>query len=213
MSSNETEVQAEEANDAKAIRVLGVLGIIGAPLLTAGWLFLYGGPNASVLNQFLMNFVGVVYLAGIGANVIGMRRLRVTGRGRGATILFGVQMIGLVLAMGFNALEFVAPQLRGTTVFFICDMAYPFSHTVFIVVGFAVLKAGVWRGWRVAGPFIAGLALPSFFLGMAVLGRDSSGVFFMAGTTIGFLLTGLAIITSRRLPALQVPLESPQPQY
>ena len=80
-------------------------------------------------------------------------------------------------------------------------------------IGFAVLKAGIWRGWRAAAPFVSGLALPAFFLGMAVLGRESSGVFFMAGTTIGFFLTGLAVTTSRRLPRLRVPLESPQPQY
>jgi hypothetical protein len=99
--------------------------------------------------------------------------------------------------MGFDVLEYVAPQLRGSAIFFITDVAYPFSHVLMIIVGIAAWKTGVWRGWRLVPTFLCGLALPLFFAASAVFGRENSGWIFIGGVTLGFFLLGLAVKTSK----------------
>jgi hypothetical protein len=214
MSFNASDLTVAEGAEAGSLRLLGIFAMVAAPLLSAGQILIYAGPEGPRVNQFFTSLLAIIYLSGIGAGAVAMRRLRVTGSGRGAAVLFAVQLTGLVLATGCDVIEFAAPHLKECNLFFICDMAYPFSHVLMVVVGFAVLKTGVWKGWRAAAPFLAGLALPAFFLAMAVVGRVNSGAAFMVGTTAGFFLIGLAVTTWRRFPALpRVPLESPQPQH
>lgn len=212
MAVNELEFRVAEASEAGSLRLLGIFAMAAAPLLSVGQLFIAAGPDGPRINQFFTSLLAIIYLAGIGAGAIAMRRLRVTGNGRGAAVLFAVQMVGLVLAMGCDVIEFAIPHMKECNLYILCDMAYPFSHVLMVVVGFAVLKTEVWKGWRAAAPFLAGLALPAFFLAMAVFGRLNSGAAFMIGTTAGFFLIGLAITTWHRHPAvLRSPLESPQP--
>jgi hypothetical protein len=76
-------------------------------------------------------------------------------------------------------------------------MAYPFSHVLMIIVGIAVWRAGIWRGWRIVPAFLCGLALPLFFAGSALVGRENSGWIFIGGVTLGFFLLGYAVRTTR----------------
>ncbi|MDQ3799351.1 MAG: hypothetical protein M3384_07875, partial [Acidobacteriota bacterium] len=146
---------------------------------------------------FVTSLGGILYLLGAAASATAMRNMRVTGSGRGAAILYAVQMTGLFLAMIFDVFQYVAPHLRGTPLFFITDMAYPFSHVLMIVVGVAVVRAGVWRGWRRIPAFLVGLALPLFFGGWALFGRVESSFVFPLFVTVGFFLLGFAIFTSK----------------
>ncbi|HVE58354.1 MAG TPA: hypothetical protein VNB22_16095 [Pyrinomonadaceae bacterium] len=177
-------------------RVLGAIGMILSPMLILAFFF------APQLDQpsphpFLAGLGGVLYLFGAMASATGMRNLRVTGNGKGARVLYFVQMTGLLLAMCCDVLENSAPQLRETTVFFITDMAYPFSHILMIVVAVAVIRAGVWRGWRRIPAFLVGLALPSFFGLSAAVGRANGGFIFPLMVTVGFFLLGLAVFTTK----------------
>jgi ABC-type Na+ efflux pump permease subunit len=170
--------------------------MISAPALYLGSFFHSPNFDEPKTNQLFSSIFGVLYLSGAMASAMAMRRLRVTGHGRGAAILFAVQIVGLFLAMWFDILEYAAPHLKESTLFFITDMAYPFSHVLMIIVGIAVWKTGRWRGWRVTPPFLCGLALPVFFASSALFGRENSGWIFIGGVTLGFFLLGYAIKTT-----------------
>ncbi len=192
MSSNQLNLTINPANSINTNRILGMIGMICAPALYVGSLFHTGNYDEPNPNQIFSSMFGVIYLCGAMASAIAMRRQRVTRNGIGAAILFAVQIIGLFMAMWFNVLEYAAPNLRQSTIFFITDMAYPFSHVLMIIVGIAVWKSGVWRGWRVVPPFLCGFALPLFFASSALIGRENSGWVFVGGVTLGFFLLGYA---------------------
>ena len=196
MSINELNLTINRSNSINTIRALGIIGMIFAPALYIGSFFRsadFEEPNA---NQLFSSIFGVLYIGGAMASAIAVRRLRVTGNGAGATILFAVQTVGLFAAMWFDILEYAAPHLKESTIFFITDMAYPFSHVLMIIVGIAVWRTGVWRGWRVVPPFLCGFALPSFFAASAIFGRENGSVVFPVLVTIGFFLLGLAVETT-----------------
>ena len=145
----------------------------------------------------MASLFGVLYLSGALASAVALRRMRVTGSGKGAAILFVVQSIGLVLAMGFDVLEYAVPHMRSTSIIFIItDIAYPFSHVLMIIVGIAIWRGRVWSGWRLLPAFLVGFALPSFFTAMALIGQERGGWFFIGGVTIGWFLLGLSVFTS-----------------
>ena len=193
---NELNLTISHTNSINKTRILGVIGMIFAPALYLGSFFHSANFDEPKANQLFSSIFGVLYLSGAMASAIAMRRLRVTGRGRGAAILFAVQIVGLFLAMWFDILEYAAPHLKESTIFFITDMAYPFSHVLMIIVGVAVWKTGAWRGWRVIAPFLCGLALPLFFVSSALFCRENSGWIFIGGVTLGFFLLGYAIKTT-----------------
>lgn len=178
-------------------RVLGAIGMILSPMLFLASFFFAPQFDQPSPHPFLAGLGGVLYLLGAMASATGMRNFRVTGNGKGANILYFVQMTGLLLAMCFDVLENSAPQLRETTVFFITDMAYPFSHILMIIIGVAVIRAGVWRGWRRIPAFLVGLALPSFIGLSVVFGRENASFIFPLMVTTGFFLLGLAVFTTK----------------
>ncbi|MDQ4122532.1 MAG: hypothetical protein M3209_13930 [Acidobacteriota bacterium] len=179
-------------------RLLGIIGIICAPGLYVASSFSpqnFGEPNS---NQIFASLLGVLYLCGAAASAVALRQMRVTGRGSGAAILFGVQIIGLFLAMMCDALEYAAPQLKQTAFFFVTDMAYPFSHVLMIAVGTVIVRAGGWRGWRRIPAFLIGFALPLFFAARAAFGWENSGWIFIGSVTLGFFALGLAVCTTNQ---------------
>jgi hypothetical protein len=178
-------------------RTLGIIGMILSPMLYFTTFFHAPEFDQPSPYPFATSLGGILYLLGAAASATAMRNMRVTGSGKGAAILYTVQMIGLFLAMCFDVFQYVAPHLRGTPLFFITDMAYPFSHVLMIVVGVAVVRAGVWRGWRRIPAFLVGLALPSFFGGWALFGRVESSFVFPLLVTVGFFLLGFAVFTSK----------------
>ena len=197
MSVNEMNLPLAPQSVFFSPRSLGTFGMICAPALYLASLFYspdFQQPNP---NQIYASLLGVVYLCGALASATAIRRLRVSGKGIGAAILYGAQVVGLFLAMTFDVLEYAAPQLRETTVFFITDMAYPFSHIMFLVAGIAIIRTGVWRGWRLIPAFLIGLALPSFIALSGLFGRENSGFVFPLLVTCGFSLLGYAIRTTK----------------
>lgn len=180
------------------VRALGAVGMLCSPMLYFASLFFSPDPDAPNPNQLYATLFAVLYLSGAMATATAMRWLRVTGRGTGAVVLYVVQMVGLLLAMTSDVLGLAGPGLRQSTLFFAVDMAYPFSHLLFLVVGVAVVRAGVWRGWRRVPAFLVGAALPSFFGLLALTGRENAGFIFPALVTVGFFLLGYAVRTTKQ---------------
>ncbi len=173
-------------------RLLGTIGMIGAPMLfLSGLLYNLGDSPAALMASVL----GMLYLVGWGASAAGMRRLRVTGAGALGKTIFVVQLIGLSLALIFNALE-IARANPDTVFFRVTDLAWPVSHVFMLVVGAIVLATRVWRGWRSATPILCGLALPIFFAARPLLGGEVGGFIFGFLTMVTFMLLGYAVRTS-----------------
>ena len=180
-------------------RLLGAIGMILSPMLFLASFFFAPQFDQPSPHPFLAGLGGILYLSGAMASATAMRRLRVTGNGKGASLLYFVQITGLLLAMCFDVLDNAAPQLRETTVFFITDMAYPLSHILMIIVAVAVIRAKVWRGWRRIPAFLVGLALPSFISLSAASGRENANFMFPLMVTVGFFLLGLAVFTTKTI--------------
>jgi len=179
----------------RAHRVLGVLGMLGAPgLLSFGW-----SPPAKT--DLGANLLMLAYLAGWACSAVGLRRLRATGRGRGARALFAVQILGLALAATQQLQDQARRRPLGDAFYLASDMAWPFSHLFMLAVFAAVWRAGVWTGWRRWTPLACGLALPLTFAAAAA-GVPYPGAVFAVGTAAAFLALGLAVYTARpRAPA------------
>ncbi|MBV9928573.1 MAG: hypothetical protein JOZ96_26390 [Acidobacteria bacterium] len=180
-------------------KLLGTLGVVGAQMFVLDAVYrraygLGGGPNdrvSSVLN--------LLYVVGWASSAVALRRLRATGRGRAARAAFIIQCAGLALA-GFVALA-EALDLGAVTTqpfYFVLDAAWPLSHLFMLAVGALVRRAGVWRGWRRLGCFACGLALPSYFAALPLLGEDARFA-FVALVTAGFTLLGIAVRTAKEV--------------
>ena len=178
-------------------RVLGTLGMILSPMMFPALFFYSPQPDQPNPFQFWASLGGVLYIIGALAGATAVRSLRVTGTGRGAAVLYIVQMVGLFLAMGCDALEYAAPQLRETWLFSVTDLAYPFSHLLMIIVAVAIVRARIWRGWRRIPAFLVGFALPTF-IGLSIaFGREKAMFIFPLMTTAGFFTLGLAVFTTK----------------
>jgi hypothetical protein len=124
-----------------------------------------------------------------------MRRLRVTGRGRGSAAIHVALGVGLLLALGQQAQDLVGRHPLGETFYGVCDFAWPASHVLMLVVGAATLRAGAWPGWRRWTPLACGLALPVAFLA-GVRGREAMTGTFSIATAAAFLALGWAVWSS-----------------
>jgi hypothetical protein len=201
MSVQEMVLQNSGKTSLVTNRMLGAVGMVLSPMLIFA-IILFGAPQIDQPNprQLFASISGVLYLLGAAASATAMRNLRVTGSGSGAAVLYFVQITGLFLAMWCDILEYAAPNMRESTIFTITDLAYPFSHLLMIIVGIAVLRAGVWRGWRRIPALLLGFTLPSFFAVIALAGRENGIFCFPLMVAVGFFLLGLAVFTTRTVP-------------
>ena len=175
-------------------QALGTIGILASPvlLIESAYRYLSGLPDNT--NTIFIGIVGSIYIAGWMCSAIGLRRARVTGSGSGSLAIFVVQMVGLALAGIWSLNEiFHFAVVRDGAAFRFVDAAWPLSHLFMLIVGVAVLRADVWRGWRLAAPFICGLALPLFFVFAAAGIKDIGVLVFTSMTAAGFALLGNAV--------------------
>ena len=187
---------------ARIDRLLGAVAMLAAPASLA----LVTPPAKTDLRA---NLLMSVYLIGWACSAVAMRRHRVTGRGRGATALFAVQMAALALAFCQQPQDQLQLRPLGDVFYFASDMAWPFSHVLMLGVFAAVKRAGVWGGWRRWTPLACGLALPLTLL--AVVAKvPSPNLVFCAATASSFFALGLAVSTTRRRAPGQLALVSPQ---
>lgn len=178
-------------------RVLGALGVLGAPVFLGQWAAAgFGAPPVGAAPTLAGSLLNLAYLAGFAASAIGLRHLRATGRGRGAAALTAVQAVALVLAASQEVQDLTGARPLGAVGYHAADVAWPLSHVLMLAVGVAVLRAGVWRGWRRRTPLACGLVLPLAIAAAAVGGRVAMGWVFCPGTTLAFAALGVAVATA-----------------
>ena len=175
--------------DSAAHRVLGLLGMLGAP---ATIIFTWSPPAKTDLTA---NLLMIAYLAGWACSIVGMRRLRATGSGTGARVLFAIQLLFLSLAACQQVQDQTSSRPLGDAFYFVSDMSWPFSHVFMLVIFAAVWRARVWTDWRRWVPLACGLALPLTFAA-AALKVANPGIVFGLGTALSFGALGLAVLTS-----------------
>ena len=137
--------------------------------------------------------VGLIYIIGWVASMIGFRRLRLTGDGVSARVVFALQMIGLTLAATQQFMELSPPSsTRYPGIFGICDTAWPISHLFMLVVGGMVLAKARVQGPTRFAPLGCGLALPLTAV-LAPLNHYAFVFGFGVITTLCFGLVGLTV--------------------
>lgn len=189
MAVNELNLAINKKNFGIDNRLLGTFGIIGAPMLLAQFL---SGQNTTE-NKFIA-FLGVIYIFGWMANLIGMRRQNVLGNNFTGKIIFGLQFLLLCFAFISSALETAGRNFENGGAFFaICDAGYPLSHLFMIVTGAFALKARVWRGISAFAPLVVGLALPVFFAFSFVISSEIGAICFAALTAAGLGVIGFRL--------------------
>jgi hypothetical protein len=167
---------------------LGIVGMIGAPAMLVSSLFARPFSPAE-------NALGLVYLTGFVASVIGLRRARVTGKGNTGLVVFMVQMIGLALSFSQNTMDLVGH--RQSQLYAIANAAWPVSHVFMLVVGILAFRARVRSGWCSFTPFGCGLALPLAFAVGAAVGHTAMRVTFGILTMLSFMLLGNCVRKSK----------------
>jgi hypothetical protein len=197
MAINETKLYVNERNYFASSRLLGWFGIIGAPMLLIEMLIRASMNEPEKLDERIVGWLGIFYIGGWIATAIGMRRLKATGSGLASSVVFAVQMTGLILAFLFSAQEIFGFGYQNGGLFFtVTDIAYPFSHVFMIVVGILVWRAGVWKGWARIAPLLVGISFPLFFPLIPVLGMKFSSIGFSGLNAVGFVLIARAVATS-----------------
>jgi hypothetical protein len=179
-------------------RVLGLLGMLGSPVFLLQWLT--SDPlaaNAPLPQGVSASLLRIAYLVAWACSAVGLRRLRATGTGRGAAAIFAVQVVGLLLAASQELQDLTGVRPLGDAFYTACDIAWPASHVFMLVVGAAVLRAGVWTGWRRWTPLACGLVVPAMFAASALGGPAAMGAVFGIGTAVAFFSLGLALFTFR----------------
>lgn len=181
-------------------RALGALGMVAAPAFFVQWIA--DGPFAAAAApqgpDLRRSLFDLLYLAGFMASAVALRRLRATGSGRGAAVLFAVQMLGLALAATQDLQDLAGVRPLGGAFYAASDVAWPLSHVLMLVVFAAVWRARVWTGWRRWVPLACGLVLPTMLAAAAIGGRVAMGFVFCPGTAASFLALGLAVFTAPR---------------
>ena len=200
MVANQIDLPVNRQRSLLSPRTLGTLGMIAAPMMAVDGLYHYFWHISREESTPIIGTIGIIYIAGWMCSSIAMRWLDVTGTGTWNTIAFVVQMIGLTLAGTLSLHELVHfDSLADTTFLGITDAAWPLSHLFMLATAGFVAKAGVWKGWRRAAPFVCGLALPPLFASFAIGVPAVGFVLFPVITTTGFLMLGYAVRTSEAL--------------
>jgi len=180
-------------------RLLGMLGMIGGPMLLASIVLAKLG-----YIQYLSradSALGLAYIGGWICSALGLRRLGVLGTGKSGKVLFLAQLAGLLLAALWCIVLLVAPGANtgNNPLSRVADMAWPLSHLYMLVIGVAVLKAGVWTGWRRFVPLVCGFALITALGVGEFAGRRAMELTFGVYTAIAWMLLGYAVRTGEQL--------------
>jgi hypothetical protein len=176
-----------------SFQLLGLLGMTCAPgmLVDASIRRALGAPGDQLIA--VSSVVGLTYLIGWTASMVGFRRLRLTGDGAPARIVFGLQMVGLTLAATQQIIELNgSAELVHSILFGICDVAWPLSHLLMLVVGAMALAKKRIRGPLRFAPLGCGLALP-VSAAMNVVNHTTFIFSFGVTTTLCFGLVGLTV--------------------
>jgi hypothetical protein len=188
-------------------RVLGSIAIATSPLMLLELILGLTGHLPGGEFGAADAVVGLIYLSGFLATLLGLRTLGLTGYRRWTTVLFGLQLALLLLAALQQCLE-LAQADRASTIFGLADAAWPLSHILMCATGIAMVTARQWTDYRAYLPFLCGLAIPLLIAVQILLGKEAGRITFALLTTAGFGLLGYALRSSSSQQSGQRPYYS-----
>jgi hypothetical protein len=179
-------------------RALGAIGMLGSPfLLIEGIRYGFAQSRMDVWTSL----GGVVYMLGVLASVVALRRRRASGDGRFATGLHRFQLAAIAAATAWSAAFVVTGPEGGSRLpwlWHVGDAAWPLTHLSVLALGILILTAGRLGGWPRFAALAAGLALPTFFaLAASPVPRPVAAASFGVLTTVGFFALGWAVFEGR----------------
>jgi hypothetical protein len=186
-------------------RLLGAVGMLASPLMLVEGIRCGFGPSRMDVPT---SVGGCVYMLGVLASVVGLRRLRAGGDGPLAAALHAFQLLVIAAAFCWSAaFLFTGPRGGRGVAWAIGDAAWPLTHLSMLALGICTVAARRFAGWRCVAPLAPGLALPSFVaFTAAAVPRPVAAAGFGVLTAAGFLLLGYTVFTSadgsRRAPDL-----------
>jgi hypothetical protein len=190
-------VRASASRAPAGVRVLGAVALLGSPMMLVQYLWWLAAGAAAPGPRTPIALAGfLLYVTGFAAAALGLRRLRATGRGRGAAVVTALQLGGLALAAGQTLQDIAGVRPFGDAFYLATDIAWPASHVFMLVVGVAVLRAGVWRGWRRWTPLACGFVIPLMAIATAIGGRAAMGAAFAPATALAFGALAVALLTA-----------------
>jgi hypothetical protein len=181
------------------VQTLGTIAMATSPLMLLEFLLIATGHLPGGEFGAADAIIGLVYLCGFLAALVGLRKLRITGNRIWAGILFYCQVGLLFLAALQQALELLHTN-TSSHLFALADAAWPLSHILMCGTGVAVLIARRWRGYRASLPFLCGLAVPALIATQALAGKETGRLAFAALATTGFGLLGYALRSGSASP-------------
>ena len=176
-----------------SLRLLGLLGMLCAPGLLIEASIRRLPSIAENRSTTLTSLLGLIYIIGWIAGMLGFRRMRATGDGLLARIVFSIQIPGLSLAGCQQLMELSGSRALLESPFFgICDAAWPLSHLFMLFVGGMVLGSARIHGAARFAPLGCGLALP-LSAALSTLNHLAFVFSFGVVTTICFCTIGFTV--------------------
>lgn len=170
-------------------RILGTLGMLGSPFLLLS--FAPVGFQQNEINR-LSDFFGLVFVLGWFSIILGLWTLRAAGTRLPSKILLGLELASVTLAGVYQVYEFVAPR-ADTVVYGIASAAWPLGMMLMIVIGIAVLRAHIFRGWARFVPLACGLWFPLLVVSIKAAGATPALIIGGIYVMVGWLLLGYVI--------------------
>ncbi len=172
----------------RAVRAMAIIGIAGA----LGYLALAAAQAVASPPPDLADTLAALCALLLVGGVVGLARSRVAGDGWPARIGLGLAAVGWVMV----AAGYVVSGILGAEVTVLFAIGTGLLWLGMLLAGVAVLRAGVWRGWRRIVPLLsAGYLL----VAMPLFGVDGP-VGYLAGAGLGvcWLLIGVALLAPRK---------------
>ena len=175
------------------LRLLGIVCLIGASCFALHLLY---PPDAtqSLALQWGSDLLGIVYLLGWMAAVLGLRHLKAMGNSKPKRVIYGVMLGLLSLAMISNLVE---PFAAGTLLYQnLLDPSWPLSQLLFLLIGLAVVRYHFLPGWKRFVPLLCGLWFPSALLWSLALGEQGAQLPAAIQGAFSWALLGLVIFSA-----------------
>lgn len=161
--------------DPRATRWLGAFALAASPMFAVMRAL---APDTGRPAPRVAAALDLLFLAGWACSAIGLWRQRAVGGARRPAIVLAAQLVGLALAAGNELPDLLGTaRVPGSAYEIVTDVMWPASVTSMLVVG----------------ALVCGLALPVFFVVLAVAGRRIGEPWFAAHTTIAWALLALAV--------------------
>lgn len=138
-------------------RTFGLLGYMGAHYMLISPL---GQMCYPALDHTAFDgLIGLFFMLTWMGSLVGLIRLKATGRSRFGRFIVRANLATLALANVWNIYQAIEPHAN-TRLYWFLDAFWPISMVVMLLVGITVVRVSVLRGWRRYVPLAVGLWLP-----------------------------------------------------